>query len=281
MADELRGALEREDWTVSVTETAAAGDAAAAAEESTGGKIDLVVAIGGDGTVQEIADALAGDPQAPLIAHLPAGTTNAIARAFGLTNDVAELVRMLHDEVKVIVDLGRVVEHDKHFVLSAAVGGPARFVTGAPRELKNRFGFGAYLIAALRTIVKPDRSHVKITHGENTVRRRANGLVVTNVTRLARPSIDLLPEGSVSDGQLDLAIVRAPTLLSWLGMLTRVLRRQAREADELELHQCTHCHIEAVPPMEVQVDGEFVGHTPVTIEVVPHAFGLVARPQAE
>jgi len=276
LAARLQDTLAGHGWEVTVARTEGDGDAGRFAREACAAGAGAVVAIGGDGTIQAVAQAVVGEGARIPVGHLPSGTTNAIARAFGLTDDVDALCGHLERGTARPVDLGRLVESDRTFLLMATVGDPARWVTGAPRRLKNRIGFGAYLWAALRATFRPRYAHVSVELDGRTLRRKANGLLVANATSFERPAIDLVPAGAIDDGQLNLAIVNAPTLGHWLVMLGRILLRRQQDGDALELLPVRRVRLEAVPRLPVQIDGEPVGETPVTVEVLPRAVRLIA-----
>ncbi len=276
LAHELVEAVEADGWQASICETAGEGDAARGAKEAVAAGHQVVVAVGGDGTVQEVLAEVVASRLRTRLAHIPAGTTNAIARAFGLTDDPQALAELLRTGAETTIDVGRIEEHDRLFLLMATIGDPSRVVSGAPRALKNRWGMGAYYWAALRAMVWPRHAHVILKCDGRETRGKANGVVLANITRLVEPALVLSPEGSASDGRLDVAIFRTRNVFDWLGVAGRVILRRHGDDDTMEQFQASSCRIECVPTLPVQIDGEMLESTPVTVSVLPGAISLVA-----
>jgi YegS/Rv2252/BmrU family lipid kinase len=276
LAEKLASALRDQGRTVKVVTTEGEGDAARLVGEACDAGAALVVAVGGDGSVQAAVDVIARRDPRPALAHLPAGTTNAIARAFGLEDDPDALAELIAaDEVRTI-DLGYLDDRDRYFMLMATVGDPSRVVTGASRELKNILGFGAYLAAAARTAVSPEHATVTLHCDQQTLRRKVNGILLTNVARLERPSVTVAPDGATDDGRLDLVLLSTRGFLGWIRLAIAWLLRRRGDNDSLEFRSITRCRVEAVPQLPVQIDGEPAGETPVTVVVVPAVLTLVA-----
>jgi diacylglycerol kinase family enzyme len=230
-----------------------------------------VVAFGGDGTVNEAANGLAGS-DTPLTA-LPGGSTNVWARVLGIPNDVVDatehLLRMADEWQPRAVDLGRV--NERHFVFSAGVGLDASVVKNVDEHphRKARFGAWFYGYTALATfnreyLVNPPHVRVRAAGRE----LRGVTVVVQNAElftyfrghpiRVVEPAG--LDRGTISIGILKRATVaELPTLMPKLlsGKAANVMRsRQVEPLPEL-----TVATVEALDdrPFPVQVDGDYIG----------------------
>jgi diacylglycerol kinase family enzyme len=250
---------------------------------------DVVVAFGGDGTVNEAANGLVGS-DTPLTA-LPGGSTNVWARALGIPNDVVDatehMLRMADEWRPRAVDLGRV--DDRHFVFSAGVGLDASVVkdVDAHPYRKARFGAWFYGYTALATfnrkyLVNPPQVRVRAAGQE----LRGVTVVVQNAELFTyfreRPIRVVEPAGlelgSISVGVLKRAtVLELPTLVPKLlsGKAARVMRnRQVEALPELSL-----ATVEAIDdrPFPVQVDGDYIGDfSEVEFGVTPGALMAVA-----
>ncbi len=250
---------------------------------------DVVVAFGGDGTVNEAANGLVGS-DTPLTA-LPGGSTNVWARVLGIPNDVVDatehLLRMADEWRPRRVDLGRV--DDRHFVFSAGAGLDASVVKSVDEHpyRKARFGAWYYGYTALATFNR------RYLFNPPHVRVRAGGKELTGVTvvvqnaelftyfrqypiRVIEPAG--LELGSISVGVLKRAtVLELPTLVPRLlsGKAARVMRN--RQVDPLpELSIAT---VEAIDdrPFPVQVDGDYIGDfSEVEFGVTPGGLMAVA-----
>jgi len=275
-AEMLAAALREQGRTVQVVTTEGEGDAARLVGEACDAGAALVVAVGGDGSVQAAVDVIARRDPRPVLAHLPSGTTNAIARGFGLEDDPGDLAALIAADQVQTIDLGYLEDRDRYFLLMATVGDPSRVVDGASRELKDRLGFGAYLAAAARAAASPEHASVTLQCDGQTLRRKVNGILLANVARLERPAMKIAPDGATDDGRLDLVLLSTRGALGWFRLLVAWLLRRRGDGDSLEYRSIQRCRVEAVPRLPVQIDGELAGETPVTVVVVPASLALVA-----
>jgi diacylglycerol kinase family enzyme len=250
---------------------------------------DVVLAFGGDGTVNEAANGLAGS-NTPLTA-LPGGSTNVWARVLGIPNDVVDatehMLRMADEWRPRRIDLGRV--DDRHFVFSAGAGLDASVVKNVDAHpyRKARFGAWFYGYTALATfnrkyLVNPP--HVRVRAGGQEL--RGVTVVVQNAELFTyfreRPIRVVEPAGlglgSISVGVLKRAtVVELPTLVPRLlsGKAASVMRnRQVQLLPELSV-----ATVEALDdrPFPVQVDGDYIGDfSEVDFGVTPAGLMAVA-----
>jgi diacylglycerol kinase family enzyme len=130
--------------------TTGAGDAAAWAAGAGMEGFDVVIAVGGDGTLAETVGGMCNAERRIPIAYVPAGSANLAARALGIDAAAGAAIETVATGVAVPFDVGVLPERERYFLVAAAIGYPASLVRDAPRALKKRFGFVAYLIGALR-----------------------------------------------------------------------------------------------------------------------------------
>ena len=173
---------------------------------------DLVVTYGGDGTMLEVSEGLI-DTGVPL-GVIPGGTANVFANELEISNDRMQAIHdLLHGEVKIkMIDVGCV--GDRHFLLRLGIGLEAAMTVMTEREVKDRFGFWAYIWTALRL-----GSRMKVAHYHLVIdgkRKRVNGVtcVICNSGNLGLPRVKLLPDIDISDGKLDVVVVREASLWS-------------------------------------------------------------------
>jgi diacylglycerol kinase family enzyme len=232
---------------------------------------DVVVAFGGDGTVNEAANGLVGSGT-PLTA-LPGGSTNVWARTLGIPNDVVDatehLLRIADDFHPRRVDLGRL--NDRYFVFAAGAGLDASVVerVDAHPYRKARLGAWYYTYAAIaifnrRYLVRPPVVRVKTEHAELT----GVTAVVQNsdpFTYFRRRPIRVADGAGLDTGSLSLAVLKTATPLQLATLIPRLLSGRPRTVQrhrQVEgLPGLTRARIEAIDerPFPVQVDGDFLG----------------------
>ena len=250
---------------------------------------DVVVAFGGDGTVNEAANGIVGS-DTPLTC-LPGGATNVYCRTLGIPADVVDatehLLRMADEFRPRRVDLGRV--DDRHFTFSAGVGLDASVVerVDAHPYRKAKFGEWYYTYAAISTftsryLVKPP--HVRITSGGAEL--HAVTAIIQNsdpYTYFGSRPIRICEGAGLDTGTLGLTALRRatpmelPTVLwrAFSGNASTVARHRQIEA----FTDVTEARVEALDerPFPVQVDGDCVGSfESVRFGVTPRALAVVS-----
>jgi diacylglycerol kinase (ATP) len=141
--------------------TAGLGDAARWAAAAAAEGFDLILAVGGDGTVQEVVEGLMRTDTRVPVAHVPVGTANIIAIALSLPWSTRLAMDVIENGQVLPFDVGHVPLLERHFVLMAGIGYPARIIQGAPRRHKKLLGFLAYVASGLRNLFLP--AHARIT----------------------------------------------------------------------------------------------------------------------
>ncbi len=236
--------------------------------------VALVIAAGGDGTVSAVADALAGSGTPMGI--LPMGTANVLARELEIPLDVDAAARLLVDDHDVVaIDAMRV--GGRHYLTQVGVGLDALMIRDTPTEQKKRLGKLAYLWAAARHLIgfQPRRFTLEID-GKAT-RRNASQVVVANVGTLGQPPFRWGPDIRVDDGTLDVFVSKARTILHYLVLAWHVVTRQHRADPNVRYYQARRSvAIATRHPVPVQADGEVIGETPVSVDVVPGAVHVIA-----
>jgi diacylglycerol kinase family enzyme len=250
---------------------------------------DVVVAFGGDGTVNEAANGLIGS-ETPLTA-LPGGSTNVWARTLGIPNDVVDatehLLRVADDFRPRPVDLGRA--NGRHFVFASGVGLDASVVERVDRHplRKARYGAWYYTYAGIDIFTRHYLVHAPLA------RVRAGDRTLEGVTVIVQNSdpftyfrhrpIRVSDAAGLDTGSLGAAVLRKATVLELPTLIPRLLSGRARTV--LRHHQVTdlgalpNLRVEAIDdrPLPLQVDGDYIGEYPeVEFGVAPAALLAVA-----
>jgi diacylglycerol kinase family enzyme len=274
-------------YTVEAVDTEQRGHATQICREAAREGYDVVVAFGGDGTVNEAANGLVGS-DTPLTV-LPGGSTNVWCRTLGIPHDVVDatehLLRIADDFHPRRVDLGRV--NERHFVFASGVGLDASVVerVDAHPYKKARFGAWYYTVAAVaifnrRYLVNPPV--VRVTTGERVL--TGVTVIVQNAdpfTYFRRRPIRITEPAGLDTGSLSAAVLKRATVLELPTLIPRLLSTRARTVlrhRQVEgLGELQELRVDAVDdrPFPVQVDGDYIGEfDSVRYGVVPG--GLVA-----
>jgi diacylglycerol kinase (ATP) len=254
-------------WFETTIEDPGAGQTRAALQAG----VDVVIAAGGDGTVRDVAEVLAGSG-VPL-GLAPLGTGNLLARNLGVTiNDpVAAAYEVLNgtesnlDIVRVSLDNSG---DDKVFLVMGGVGYDAAIMADTVDVLKDRMGWLAYVEAGIRKLPgKPVRARISID-GQVPVRRRVRSVMIGNCGRIMG-GVEIFPAAKVDDGVLDVLILAPRGKLGWLGVVAGIFGRNKRRTQSVEYFQGKTATIAVEHEQEFQLDGDHVGtgkHMAVQVE---------------
>jgi YegS/Rv2252/BmrU family lipid kinase len=224
------------------------------AREAVRSGADLVLASGGDGTITACAGGVAGSG-VPL-GVLPCGTGNLLARNLGLPLSLDEALSVALTGSDRRLDVG--IANGRPFVGMAGIGFDAAMLDGADERLKNRVGWAAYVLSALRRLrERPVRMVLRADSGPPQ-RRWASGVIVGNVGSL-QGNVRLLPDAVPDDGVLDVAVLAARGWLRWLRLAADVLLR--RQTGRVAHLTCRELVVDASRARRWEVDGEVAGST--------------------
>ncbi len=241
-----------------------------------GQNYDVVFALGGDGTVMEIAGALAGTDTP--VGVLAAGTGNLLARALGIPLSMRRAVPALLHGDSLLIDLGR-FESGRRFAVAAGVGIDASMVAETPGWLKRRLGVAAYAMmgtrAALRAVLRRQYFHARVTIDGVQHERQAAAVMIANFGAVLGNRITLGPDIRTDDGLLDACVFSPRTLLDALRIMWRLMTRNFTSDPCMLYQQGSTIRVETTPPMQWQADGEMMGITPFTAVVEPLAVRIL------
>lgn len=262
-------ALERQGCVAVVRWAGAAGDAERLARE-TGPEIDIVVATGGDGTINAVANGLAAAPRDVPLAILPFGTANVLAREIGLSRDPERLAELIAVGEARPIWPGRIGE--RLFLTCASSGFDAEIVAAVVPGLKRCFGRLAFGWAIALGLVRY-RAHDLVVRCNGSEHAAATVIAVTG--RLYAGSWIIAPQASLAEPMLDLVLFRRSGRLAALRYLTALLLgRLARRGDVTQL-RCRSTTLSAADSLPVQADGEIVGFLPATLAIAERPLYLV------
>jgi YegS/Rv2252/BmrU family lipid kinase len=213
------------DWDVSLTKPKL--DAGKIAERLIG-KTDLVAVYGGDGCVTSVAAALHGT-KTPM-GILPAGTANVMARELGVPLDTAAALKLLLKGKVRKVDMGLV--NGQPFLLRVNLGIMAAMVLEAGRELKNKIGQLAYGVSTIQTVASAEPVNYRLEIDGKQIKTAGVALTITNSGHMGIGELSLQPGISVTDGRLDVLLMKDNDILSVLKVAGTALLQSKSETLE-------------------------------------------------
>jgi len=257
------------DHDVEVAETNRRDHATSLARGAVHDGVDVVVVLGGDGTLNEAANGLVGTETA--LATLPGGSTNVFARTLGLPNDPIEatsdlLDALARDSIRP-VGLGNV--NGRYFLFHVGIGFDAAIVDRVEKRssLKRYAGHALFIYAGIETTVAHyDRSapHFVVHHDDGSVVEDGYLTIVLNTnpyTYLGNRPFNLAPDAGLDRG-LAVVTVRTMKVLPFLGIAASALGTGAHLRHSKHVDYRTdvdHVELTALTDMPFQVDGDFLG----------------------
>jgi diacylglycerol kinase (ATP) len=220
------------------------------AKEAAKAGADVVFAWGGDGTVQRCVDALAGRDVA--LAVIPAGTSNLLASALEIPEDVEEAVRIGLDGERRTLDTGTV--NGEHFAVVAGAGLDALLVRDADSELKDTFGRAAYVYTGVRHVgVRSVAVEIDLD-GDQVFSGRSTSVLIGN-TRGAVGGMEVFESSEPDDGVLEVGIVTAEGPIEWLRTIARAVVGSAEDSPFLRTARARSVVIRFEEPVPYELDG--------------------------
>ena len=275
--DALQTAVARQraiGHTIEVRVTLEKGDARRFEAEA--GEVDLVIAAGGDGTLNEVVHGLMDLSTAarPAVGVVPLGTANDFATACGIPHDPEEALALCMEGKAAPIDIGKANEH--WFLNAASIGFGAEITATTPPELKNLLGPVAYGVmgAILAMNVHHYRGTLSLPDREIT---GSGPVAIVGNGRQAGGGLEVTPRACVDDGLLDVLAVRDIPALALL-TAARELQELSPDGEYINYWQTPWAEVHTEDAIPVNLDGEPVQFSSVRYEAVPSAIRLIVPP---
>ncbi len=227
---------------------------------------NLIVAAGGDGTINEVVNGIAPLKHRPMMGIIPAGTTNDYARALKIPReDPIAAAKVIAKGENVSMDIGQA---DKKYFVNIAGGGLLTELTyGVPSQYKSLFGYLAYLVKGAEILprIKPIKMHLEYDDGVFDGKASMFFLALTNSIGGFE---QIVPDASLDDGKFTLIVVKTSNLVEILQLMTMVLNGGRHIKDPRILYVKTSKVI-AKPvdeKMMINIDGEYGGDAPMVFK---------------
>jgi diacylglycerol kinase (ATP) len=239
---------------------------------------DLIVVAGGDGTINEAAEGVAGT-DVP-IGILPAGTANVLACEMGVSGNMGKAAEALLEYPAERISTGRIRSRDeapRSFLLMAGAGLDARIVYSIDASLKRRLGKVAYWLAGFKQFGRTLEEFRVSVNG----REYECSFALISKVRNYGGDLEIAQAVSLLDDEFEVVLFHGRESWRYVGYLAAVAARRLElmkgitvlRASEVEM---SHARDDRV---FVQVDGEFAGHLPARVEIVPDSVSLLVPPK--
>ena len=234
---------------------------------------DLVVAVGGDGTVSLVSDALVGT-SIPL-GILPLGTGNLFAKEVKIPMNLQKALETITRDSPNITKLDTFHLDGRHYILNLSVGVSPKLMSLTLQEEKQRFGVFAYIIHFLQQLLGLELHWFEIEYDHHHLSTYASEILITNSRTIGIESLKWSNIVSLNDGKLDLFIFRARNMFDIIGLLISIFRKKEIGPVIKFIQFEEYCRIESRTVMNTQADGDIVGQTPIKIHIDPNSLNVI------
>ncbi len=276
--DDLRDAittLREEGFEIAVRVTFEKGDGDRYVKEAITLRAATVVAGGGDGTINEVATALAASEaeHRPVLGILPLGTANDFARTLGIPATLEQAVQIITDGQLRAVDLGEVNQH--LFLNVSSIGFSAELARNLTAESKKRWGVGGYALAALRLLRQSRPFSATLIHEEQRTPIRTVQVSVGN-GRFYGGGMTVEARAAPDDGLLDVYSLEVRHSWQLIALLPFLRRGTQGRWRNVRTFSTTALTIETRRPHYINADGEIIGQTPAHFRLIAGAIQVYA-----
>lgn len=261
--------IRKRGHVVEVRATWEAGQAAHFAEEGARDGVDIVVAAGGDGTVNEVVTGLlrAGDQIETCLAVAPLGTANDFATGCGIPCDPLAALLLAVEADPRAIDVGMV--NERPFVNVATAGIVAEITAQTPPGIKRVLGGAAYSLVGLFKAMTLT-PHLASIHAETTLIFAGDmSLLAIGNGRLAGGGYRVAPRALLDDGLLDLVIGPALKLAEGGAVLNEMMNLETEDPQQMVYRQLSSFEIHATDEMPMNLDGEPLREREFQVSVLP------------
>jgi len=264
-------ALEALGCRLSLHETARAGDAEAFATGLSAEQFEVVIAAGGDGTINEVANGLvAAARPVPPLAIIPLGTANVLAVEIGLAGRPEAIARAIVGGQRLTAHLGRA--NGRHFLMMAGVGFDAHVVANVDLALKRHAGKGAYVVETLIQGLRYGFPPCRVTVDGRAYDARS--VVVCNGRHYGGPFV-AAPKANLADPAFEVCVLQKGGWTHVLRYGLALVMGRLSTLPDVHIETGRMVRIEGEAGLPVQGDGDVIARLPVEITVAEQTLDLV------
>jgi diacylglycerol kinase (ATP) len=252
------------------------GDATRFAENAIQQGQDLVVAAGGDGTLNEVINGIAPFADRIQIGLVPLGTGNDFARTLALPGSIEDCIQILRTGKTQAIDLVRVTSDQVRYFVNVSAGGFSGTVNEKlTPEIKKTWGPLAYLRSAAAAFpeLRSYRTTVVLDDDPPFEADLYNAIIANG--RFVAGGAEVAPEAAADDGLLDLILVLQKPMSEIALVIAQILTGKHLGSDAVVFRRAKKILVHSNPGMWFNVDGELVGNEPALFEALPRALRFV------
>ncbi|MFQ3544323.1 diacylglycerol kinase family lipid kinase [Halobacillus rhizosphaerae] len=247
------GILGKDHDLVMVKYTEKQGDAIRFAAEAWESRVDTLVSMGGDGTINESINGLAEKGNTPNFGFIPLGTVNDFARALHIPKRTPDALKVLSEQHTVPVDIGKI--NDQYFMNVLAVGAIAEAVYEVSPKEKSKFGPMAYLIEGAKAFKEETPFDLHLEYDGKDWEGEAY-LMLVAMTNSVGGIESFAEEAEVNDGVFHIFILKELALPKVFKIIPDLFQGKLQSNEQIEYLQASHLKVESNMDLVVNIDGD-------------------------
>lgn len=229
---------------------------------------DLIIAAGGDGTINEVVNGIAPLSERPKLAIIPTGTTNDYARALKIPrNNPLAATRLIGKNQTIRMDIGQARGED-YFINIAAAGSLTELTYSVPSQLKTMFGYLAYVAKGAELLPQVKATSVRVTHDQGVFEGKVS-MIFAALTNTIGGFEQIAPDAKLDDGMFTLIMVKTDNLFELLHLI-RLVIAGGKHIDHKHVVYLKTSYLKVEPldgqRMMINLDGEYGGDAPLELQ---------------
>lgn len=241
---------------------------------------DLIISAGGDGTINEVINGIAGKTRRPKMAVIPAGTTNDYARALHIPRgNLVDAAKVIEKDQSVYMDIGKVILNDtqRYFMNIGAAGVLSEVTYDVPANMKSLFGSLAYFAKGAELLPRIGKVPIRVEYDGGVYEGNAS-MVFVALTNSVGGFEKIAPDKTLGDGKFTLIIVKTTNLVEILHLIT-LLMNDGKHIDHPKIVYTKTSSVKTTTLNEdrlmINIDGEYGGDAPAVFENIRQHIEIV------
>ena len=232
---------------------------------------DLIIAAGGDGTINEVINGMANSKATLVI--IPFGSTNVLASELGVPSDPKMAAELITKGKKIKMDLGyaKTSKESRYFSMMLSVGPFAQVIKDTTPEFKKRWGRFAYPFRLIKLLFRYKWHKIYVKH---KVESAGYFVIMANI-KYYGGEYEIADKANMRDGLLDLVIINRKNPWDIIELIFSIASGKLNKFKRKEYYQIKEADIYSHYNMQIQVDGEVLGMAPVRVEIIPKALNVI------
>lgn len=275
---EVLARFEAAGYETSCHATTGKGDATTAAKAAVERGFDIIVAVGGDGTLNEVVAGVSQYENRPKIGLIPMGTTNDFARAMHIPRNIEQAIDIIINGKTMPVDVG-IVNDGSYFINIAAGGRITELTYEVPSKMKTILGQFAYYLKGIEMMPSSIKATNMRIEYDDEVFEGETIMFLCGLTNSVGGFEKLAPDASLNDGLFTLIILKKCNIADFVRLASLALRGEHLNDPNVIYKKASRVKVTTDDVVHINLDGEYGGDTPVEFKNLKAHIDVFASPE--